>query len=126
MHLYRHAEQNKVAPVVNHARTKDSVYSDWMKTHVCPRNRKQIGGVNGGAHKYLVQKWMKPKESGRADTYLIRKWLKSKVVAADLRRSRIGGSQELKNRRNSGAQESADLWRSRIGGSPALKNRRMK
>ena len=35
-------EQNKVAPVVNHTGKKNGAYSDWLKTHVCPRNKNKL------------------------------------------------------------------------------------
>ena len=108
MHLYRHAEQNKLAPVIKHAKRRTArILIGWKL--ISAEGTKQIGG--DGAH-LLSQKMdkIKPKLS----------------PVADLQHSNIGGSQALKNRRISPAQESADLRRSRIGGSLALKNRRMK
>ena len=39
---YLTEEENKVAPIVNHARKKEGAYSDWMKVHVCPRNKTKL------------------------------------------------------------------------------------
>jgi len=52
------------------------------------------------AHNDLVRKWMKPKQKWW--------WISGAQESADLRHSRIGGFQALKNRWITSAQESAD------------------